>query len=327
MEWEDGAKFAFVPFDPAKVHLSLAAQVFPQRREQEIEAARQVHVQKQQDELARLRAYLRGKLPDSGSALQCASYANVATRLVSETGGRNLIVTNGRACGDPVRINGDTQRLGPTVIVLLRGTSEPGDSQDYARFAARGRTMRRMFPFAKVLQPYQIDDVGKALLGGGQEPAPDAPRVVTANFRKPTPSAALSAGAATNHSADPLPPYGNGAEMRLILRTPKPGDVVGQYVRVEGAGGQGEQVVVVVHPVGVGDGFWVQAPADLRLGGTFYEESVIGRGGRVDCGRQYELRAFEETKEELSTGQQLSDWPKAKAASISVQVTRGCEEK
>lgn len=325
MEWENGAKFTFVPFDPTKVHLSLAARVFPQKRGQEVDAARQLHIQKQQDELGRLRAYLRAKLPDSRSAPRCISYANLATRLVSETTGRNLILTNGRVCGDAVRINGDPQQLAPTVIVLLRTTSEPGDSQDYARFAARGRTMHRMFPFAKMLQPYQIDDVSTALFGGGHEPEPNSPRVVTTSYRSPAPNAAP--GTVTNHSADQLPLGGNGAEMRLVLRTPKPGEVVGQYVRVEGAGGQGEQVIVVVHPVGGGDGYWVQAPADLRMGGTFYEESVIGRGGSVDCNRRYELRAFEQTKEALSTGQQLSSWPEAKAASISVQVIRGCEEK
>lgn len=112
--------------------------------------------------------------------------------------------------------------------------------------------------------------------------------------------------------------------IRLFLRRPWHNQAAGHRVTIEGAGGTGGTVRCVVHEVG-SDDFVVQPLAEIRIDGTFSGSAVLeNQAGKAVCDKVFEIRAFENTLEEFSTGEALDGWPDAEAASITVRVKRDC---
>ena len=299
--------FDFAPFDPQSVKLSITAKMFPQQKETEIAAAKADYDGKLKAEISRLRQYASA-IPSASPA--CTSYVNVAERLLAENKEHNLILAAGRSCGESVGMNPKNSGKPETVILLVRKTEEHGRPTDYARFAYRERALRKVFPFARVLKPYDSANAAMVFGGRGAQPGEISLTVV-----KPKPAAA---------AAPPKPGGGNVVRVRLSLRTPAQYQHVGRHVRIEGTGSTGGVVRSVVHPLDDVGEYFVQEQGETRADGSFMSAAVIGRAGSLDCNKLFEIRVFESPTQDLKTGESTDQWPGAESASISVLVKRDC---
>jgi hypothetical protein len=148
------------------------------------------------------------------------------------------------------------------------------------------------------------------------------------SMRKLSVAASMEAKQSTGiwpvHKARKVVRRAKAVAIRLFFRRPSHNQAAGRRVTIEGAGGTGGSVRCVVHEIG-SDDFVVQPLAESRTDGTFSGSAALeSRTGKAACGKVFEIRAFENTLEELSTGEALDGWPSAEAASITVQVKRDC---
>jgi len=81
------------------------------------------------------------------------------------------------------------------------------------------------------------------------------------------------------------------------------------------------KVWVVVHPMEVSDK-WVQPPATVGDDGTWAVQAFIGRPGKEDVGKYFEVRAFADPRVPLKEGMILGDWPEARRKSKVLIWTR-----
>ncbi len=112
------------------------------------------------------------------------------------------------------------------------------------------------------------------------------------------------------------------AGVTLTIEQPADGACVPERPNVTGAVSDAKaKVWVVVHPLEVAT-YWVQPRLTVRSGGRWKTRIHIGRPGRVDVGKEFEMMAVVNPRSGLSNGQQLGDWPEAEAVSNVVEVTR-----
>ena len=81
------------------------------------------------------------------------------------------------------------------------------------------------------------------------------------------------------------------------------------------------RVWVIVHPMEVSD-YWVQPSITVKENGSWKVKIYIGRPGSVDVGKQFEIMAVANPKDNLKEGDVLSGWPEAQAKSQVIEVTR-----
>ena len=80
-------------------------------------------------------------------------------------------------------------------------------------------------------------------------------------------------------------------------------------------------VWVIVHPMET-DGFWVQPKATVNSDGKWRALIFIGRKGKEDSGKSFEIMAVANPKEDIARGDVLDSWPKAQAQSDTVELVR-----
>lgn len=108
----------------------------------------------------------------------------------------------------------------------------------------------------------------------------------------------------------------------LVVTAPKDNTAVAERPFVEGTAKNASAIVwVVVHPLETGD-FYVQPKVNVRGGGAWTVQVYVGRPGRVDLGKRFEIRAISNPSDALSEGQTLPNWPRAEAMSEVILVTR-----
>ncbi len=78
---------------------------------------------------------------------------------------------------------------------------------------------------------------------------------------------------------------------------------------------------VVVHPLEDSD-YWVQPLVRVRANGSWKVQIHMGRPGSLDVGKIFEIRAVVNPEGELVEGKVLPNWPKARALSDVIEVTR-----
>jgi hypothetical protein len=81
------------------------------------------------------------------------------------------------------------------------------------------------------------------------------------------------------------------------------------------------KVWVIIHPMEVSD-YWVQPSVAVKENGTWKVVIYIGRPGRIDVGKKFEIMAVANPNVKLSEGDILSGWPEAEARSDVIEVTR-----
>jgi len=81
------------------------------------------------------------------------------------------------------------------------------------------------------------------------------------------------------------------------------------------------KVWVVVHPMEVSD-YWVQPGIIVRKDGTWRVMLYIGRPGKIDVGKRFEIMAVANPTVNLSEGKILSGWPEARWRSQVLEVVR-----
>lgn len=82
----------------------------------------------------------------------------------------------------------------------------------------------------------------------------------------------------------------------------------------------GAEVWVVVHPMDT-SGYWIQPPIAVKNDGSWRVKAHFGRAGRVDSGKDFEIRAFANPRNRLREGKS-GQWPTAAAQSNVVDVSR-----
>lgn len=249
----------------------------------------------------------------------CVNYGNVFFRLVRENHSANLIVASSEPCDKP-GLKAASEVSLPRIVVLIMVRTRDHD-QEFAIFQERERKLRRIFPNARFLSESEISKL-PALLSGADTDTDGA--FVISESRNPRHEAVVSRSASHKNCLSPDTETRTGTQMRLGIIYPKNEQQVGTEMRVEGNGACSRDIWLVVYPQGTGT-FWVQAKTEMRSAGVFTGTAVLGRGGSIDCGKSFFIRAFESPRSDLYPGQQLSSWPDAEAASISVAVTRTCQ--
>ena len=133
----------------------------------------------------------------------------------------------------------------------------------------------------------------------------------------------LSIGAVSAKSKlDPLASKASNAPLKISLSSPKNNAKVWMRPKVKGTVTDTKaNVIVVVHPIETSD-YWVQPSASVTSNGSWSTSIYIGREGSVDVGKGFEIMAFANPKGTYSEGDVLSDWPKSKARSEKINVTR-----
>jgi len=112
------------------------------------------------------------------------------------------------------------------------------------------------------------------------------------------------------------------AQFRISITAPMDGGVVRERPLCTGTvGTPTAQVWVIVHPMEVAD-YWVQSPVTVKEDGSWKVILNIGRPGKVDVGKRFEIMAIAEPRTSLSTGQVLPGWPSARARSSVIEVQR-----
>ncbi len=112
------------------------------------------------------------------------------------------------------------------------------------------------------------------------------------------------------------------AQTKVSITSPVDGSSVGERPVVEGMVGDPKATVwVVVHPLEISD-YWVQPRLSVRETGSWKVQINIGRPGRIDVGKLFEIRAVANPKMDLREGLVLDRWPESAAMSELVEVTR-----
>lgn len=82
-----------------------------------------------------------------------------------------------------------------------------------------------------------------------------------------------------------------------------------------------DKVWVIVHPMEVSD-YWVQPSVNVKGDGSWKVKIYIGIPGSVDVGKQFEIMAVANPRDNIKEGDVLSGWPEAQANSQVIEVTR-----
>src|SRR5687768_10657195 len=81
------------------------------------------------------------------------------------------------------------------------------------------------------------------------------------------------------------------AQVKVRVTSPASGSAVPERPIVEGTVSDPKATVwVIVHPLEVSD-YWVQPRVTVRENGTWRVQLNIGRPGRIDLGKSFEIRA------------------------------------
>jgi len=114
-------------------------------------------------------------------------------------------------------------------------------------------------------------------------------------------------------------------EEQLNVRITVPADKsqVTEQPSIEGTVSDANVTVwVVVHPMET-SGYWVQPSVNVtKKDGSWKVMIYVGRSGKVDVGKQFEIMAFANPKGSLKEGDMLENWPEAQAKSQVIEVTR-----
>lgn len=81
------------------------------------------------------------------------------------------------------------------------------------------------------------------------------------------------------------------------------------------------KVWVVIHPMEASD-YWVQPSLTVKNDGTWKVMIYVGRPGRIDVGKQFEVMAVANPKVNLKEGDVLSGWPEAEWKSEVIELIR-----
>lgn len=112
------------------------------------------------------------------------------------------------------------------------------------------------------------------------------------------------------------------AQMKVEIKAPADKVSVPRRPIVEGSVSDPSATVwVVVHPLEVSD-YWVQPRVTVRKNGSWKVQIHVGRPGSLDVGKTFEIRAVVDPEGELAEGKILQYWPKARAVSDVIEVTR-----
>ncbi|MBU0458918.1 hypothetical protein KKF03_05770 [Patescibacteria group bacterium] len=113
------------------------------------------------------------------------------------------------------------------------------------------------------------------------------------------------------------------SEESVRITEPKDGDSVpvGPFVKGIVSDPQVKKVWVIVHPMEVAD-CWVQQSANVKEDRTWKVKVAIGRPGRKDVGKQFEIMAVVNPESKLRVGDILPGWPEAQWTSQVIEVTR-----
>jgi hypothetical protein len=111
-------------------------------------------------------------------------------------------------------------------------------------------------------------------------------------------------------------------QTKLTIAMPHDGDHVSEMPRIEGTAPTPNSTVwVIVHPLEVPD-YWVQPIIIVRQNGTWNTVIHIGRAGRIDVGKHFEIMAVANPKVKLSEADVLSGWPEAELKSPLIELIR-----
>jgi hypothetical protein len=114
---------------------------------------------------------------------------------------------------------------------------------------------------------------------------------------------------------------GHGETLEVAITKPSSGAVVPERPDIAGIVTESSVVVwVVVHPLKVAD-YWVQPRLTVGNDGSWRVKVYIGRPDR-DHGEEFEIMAVANPRRRLHEGDILPYWPKAKARSNVIEVTR-----
>jgi hypothetical protein len=80
-------------------------------------------------------------------------------------------------------------------------------------------------------------------------------------------------------------------------------------------------VWIIVHPMET-EGYWVQPKATVSGNGEWYSLIYVGRPGKEDAGKFFEIRAVANPKKPLARGDVLGKWPEGEACSEMVLLIR-----
>jgi len=111
------------------------------------------------------------------------------------------------------------------------------------------------------------------------------------------------------------------AQLKVEIAAPTQGAVVVNRPFVEGTvSDHRARVWVVVHPMAV-SGYWVQPAVTVHAHGKWKVQVYVGEPG-MNAGEKFEIRAVADPAKPLREGDVLADWPKARAISQVIEVTR-----
>ncbi len=114
----------------------------------------------------------------------------------------------------------------------------------------------------------------------------------------------------------------SGQELNLHITAPPDKVQVPERPFVEGTvADPNAKVWVIVHPMEVSD-YWVQPSITVKRDGTWKVKIYIGRPGRIDVGKQFEIMAIANPKVRLKEGSILKEWPESQWKSQVIEVIR-----
>jgi hypothetical protein len=114
----------------------------------------------------------------------------------------------------------------------------------------------------------------------------------------------------------------NGQQVHLRITSPLDKSQVTERPFVEGTVSDPNATVwVIVHPMEVSD-YWVQPSVTVKEDGMWKVKIYIGRPGRIDIGKHFEIMASANMKSKLKEGDVLAGWPEAQGKSQVIEVTR-----
>ena len=127
-----------------------------------------------------------------------------------------------------------------------------------------------------------------------------------------------------NHVAENSPPEAAtqpSEKIQIAITDPTDNAAVPMKYRIHGTTNDTEaEIWLIVHPTEI-DSMWVQGRADIKNDGTWVVSATFGEQD-TPKGEPFAIRAVANPKVPLKKGQQLHDWPEAKAWSPVVEVTR-----
>ena len=108
----------------------------------------------------------------------------------------------------------------------------------------------------------------------------------------------------------------------LSITEPKDRASVPERPYIEGkVSNPNADVWIIVHPMEVTD-YWVQPRLTVRADGAWRASAYVGRPGRVDVGKHFEIMAVANPKRPLKEGDVLQFWPDAELKSGVIEVVR-----